>query len=284
MLSRQITLTSTVIQVDEASVGASYDIPLGNPALYLNELIEFMTISGTATLSNSLSITSSYTPTCPVMFVFVSMANINLNGNNITIFGTQLTQLQASNPFVVHATWNGTSWNSVLSRVEIPTTGIPNSSLANMPAQTVKANSGLAPGPAQDLTFQDFRDNLGFGYEVFHVPVSFNSGAVGSFNAIMAAMKGEIVRYGYVVTEDIENSDDASVEISVTTSWPNPSGSSVTCVIAAGTSQNAGTIVNTTGMGLDMTAAPLSNYITLSSTKVTWGGSALFSVVVKRSS
>lgn len=66
-LNRQIVFTNSTITVDGASVGASYDIPLGDPAQYTNELIGFFTISGgPLTLNTSLVITSSYTPQAPV--------------------------------------------------------------------------------------------------------------------------------------------------------------------------------------------------------------------------
>lgn len=122
-LSKQLVFTNSVITVDGTSVGSTYNIPLGNPSLYITELIGFFTISGTATLNTSLVITSGSTPSCPIRFTFLSRASIDLNGNTITIFGQSLTQYQASNPFVLDAWYDGTTWTASIGMIEVKSTG-----------------------------------------------------------------------------------------------------------------------------------------------------------------
>lgn len=286
MLSRQLTLTSTVIQVDGVSVGASYDIPLGNPALYINEMMEFLTIGGSATLANSLSITSSSTPTASLMFTFVSFATINLNGNTITIFGTSLTQLQASNPFVIHVTYSvGTgTWTSVLSRVELPAAGLPNSSLATMPANTMKMNSGATDLVPQDVTLANVRTKLNVEYDHIYLVVNFNSGAIspGSYRQdILIPYQGEVTRvFGYV-SQQIAGGDDAIVSFGIASSAGGGVGSFYDLTVPANDASNSVYTVLAASFSGPSTFSQ-NWYLAVEAQKATWGGQAIFTIVTKR--
>jgi len=279
MLSANIVLTPSVINVSGVSVGATYDIPLGNPTLYVTEIIGFFTISGTGVLTSSLTIDTTYTPTAPMRLTFLSRANMTLAGNDITIFGLQLTQYQASNPFEVTAWWDGISWSAVLEQIPFPVTGLPNSDLEDMPGMTVKMNSGLSAGKPQDITVVDTRKVLNTEYDLINCVIDFNSGHLYRQD-ILIPFQGEVTKVFGWVTQDIEISDDATVAIGIAGSAGGGFGTMSTIIFEAG--QNAGTFdldIPTSG---PLTEFAANNYLAFQPQKITWGGRALFTVVVKR--
>jgi hypothetical protein len=279
-LYKTISVGASTLTVDGTSVGATYDIPLGDPALYLNDEVAFFILEGNSTtLATSLSVTSTYTPIAPLVYKFMFDGGVVLGANNFSFFGTQLTAAQALYPAVIEVWWDGAAWNTVVNRVEIRTTGVANSDLAPMPPQTVKMNSGLGAGVPQDVDFLGFRDAVGLGKVVYHIPVSFNSGEQ-SYNTIMAPVIGEVTRIGYIVTEEIAGTDDATIDVGITNFWPVPVSNYI-ITIPAGTIVNTGGILNTKGQGLDLPALTVnSNYIGLDSAKPTWGGKALLSIEI----
>jgi hypothetical protein len=73
---------------------------------------ESYTIDGSATLTSSWTLTSTGTP--PVVgtrFLVFYEADINLNGNTITVFGRDMTQGEAERPGMFMITWNGSDWD-----------------------------------------------------------------------------------------------------------------------------------------------------------------------------
>lgn len=279
-LYKTISVGASTLSVDGSSVGATYDIPLGDPALYLNDEVAFFVVEGNSTtLVTSLSITSTYTPIAPLVYKFMFDGGVVLGANNFSFFGTQLTAVQALYPAVIEAWWTGSAWNVVVCRVEVRTTGLPNSQLADMAPQTVKMNSGLGAGVPQDVAYESLRSQIGLNKYVYHVPISFNSGEQG-YNTIMAPVVGEITRIGYVVTKKIAGTDDATIDVGITNFWPIPVSNYIV-TIPADTPVNTGGILNTTGQGLDLPALTVnSNYIGLDAAKTTWGGSALLSIEI----
>lgn len=281
--SRQLVFTSSTITVDGVSVGATYDIPFGTPNASINELMEFMTITGSATLTSSLTIMSSSTPSCPITIVFYSTAAINLNGNTITIFGTSLTQAQASNPFVITACYNGTSFTSVLSRVEVPASGMANSQLASMATGTFKGNilgSGSTP---QDVTYSQTRTALNVDYDLINVVVDFNSGYLHALDCrqdILIPYQGQVTRvFGYV-TQDIQISNDAIIEFGIAGSAGGAYSTFSTLTFSAG--QAADTFAQDTSPSTPDNVFNTNEYLAVRGQKVTWGGRVTCTIVTKR--
>ena len=68
-------------------------------------------IDGAATLSSNSTIQSIGTPILGTTFRFNYIANIDLNGYTITIFGETMPSTLADKSHSISATWNGSSWD-----------------------------------------------------------------------------------------------------------------------------------------------------------------------------
>lgn len=284
MYSKQIVLSASTISVDGTSVGSTYDISLQDPLSTINDLISFFTISGSATLSSSLTITSTAAMQYPAKLCFLSRANINLAGNTITIFGIQLNQFQAENPFRVDAWWDGVQWQASLSQQEVKNTGIINNQLADMSAGTVKMNSGNTQLPPQDVLVSDLAAILNTQYDFTPVVVDFNSGFLNPVigrQDVLVPYKGEVTRvFGYV-TQQINSSDDGFIQFGVAGSAGGGYGAYSTLTFTAGSSPNTFEIDLTPNPALNQFNA--NNYLVLEAQKNTWGGRVTVTIVTKRS-
>lgn len=114
--------------------------------------------------------------------------------------------------------------------------------------------------------------NSGVGLkEILVVPISFNSGEVGSNNKIFLSFNGDVDLVTYTVTEDIESSDNANVQI-----W---SGgvliNNCNITILAGTAQNTTDSRDPVGAFNGLTAG---FYLEFRTTKTTPGGKILVTI------
>lgn len=284
MLNRQLVLTASTITVDGTSVGSTYNIPLGNPTVDQNELIDFFTISGTPTLTSSLTITSSGTPAGKVKYTFLSRASVVLGSNTLTIFGYSISAVQALSGFQLVAFWDGTAWGTTFSQVEIPSTGVPNSRLAVMPQYTVKMNSGGGAYIPQDVGLDEFSALINTQYDHIYFIANFNSGAIspGSYRQdILIPYAGEFTKiFGYVM-QQLGGVDDATVQFGIATSAGGGSASFYDMTLAANLSAN-NVVTVTSGSFSGPATFNANNYLSVESTKSTWGGQVMFTVVTKR--
>ena len=83
----------------------------GTVNLDVNSLITLYIIDGAATLSSNSTIQSIGTPILGTTFRFNYIANIDLNGYTITIFGETMPSTLADKSHNISATWNGSSWD-----------------------------------------------------------------------------------------------------------------------------------------------------------------------------
>lgn len=276
-LSKQLVFSGSTISVDGTSVGATYNIPLGNPALFITEIVGFFTISGTASLSSSLTITSSYTPSAPVRLTFLSRCNMTLNGNTITIFGQSLTAYQAANPFVLDAWWDGVIWQASIGQIEVKPTGLPNSQLANMPAETFKMNSGILAGPPQDVTYANTRKVLNTEYDLINCLVDFNSGYLNRQD-ILIPYKGEVTKMFAYITQDIDSVADKVIDIGIAGSAGGGYSAIDTFIFPASSSANTFQEIDPTTIN----TFNANNYVVFDPQTITWGGRVIFTIVTKR--
>jgi len=83
--------------------GGTYNLNASDPAsLYV--------VSGSATLASSWTIAAAGTPYEGQLLKVRYLADIDLDGNNITVFGTALTQAQAKSILDISALYNGATW------------------------------------------------------------------------------------------------------------------------------------------------------------------------------
>lgn len=114
--------------------------------------------------------------------------------------------------------------------------------------------------------------NSGVGLkEILVVPISFNSGKVGSNNKIFLSFNGEVDLVTYTVIEEIENSDNANVQI-----W---SGgvliNNCNITIPGGTAQNTTDSKDPLGAFNALTSG---FYLEFRTSKTTPGGEVLFTI------
>ena len=83
----------------------------GTVNLDVNSLITLYIIDGAATLSSNSTIQSIGTPILGTTFRFNYIANIDLNGYTITIFGETMPEQLANKSHEIVATWNGAVWD-----------------------------------------------------------------------------------------------------------------------------------------------------------------------------
>jgi len=86
----------------------------GTLSLDVAKSYDIFYISGTATLSSSWTIQSTGTPVKGTTFEFYYSADITLNGNNITILGLSLTDIESSTKSQITAYYNGASWETTI--------------------------------------------------------------------------------------------------------------------------------------------------------------------------
>lgn len=114
-------------------------------------------IEGTATLTSSLTVTTTGTPVEGLQGLFFFQGGVTLNGNNFTFFGYQLSDVEALKGCVMYAYYDGTSWQRlVLPRTDatqwIETNDIEDGSVTNAKIASgidgAKLSSGTVPGSA----------------------------------------------------------------------------------------------------------------------------------------
>jgi hypothetical protein len=84
---------------------------------------ELYLLVGTATLSSSWTVQSTGTSKKGMEFRIRKTANITLNGNNLTIFGTALNSVQALKDCTITATYDGSAWD-VIIKIDSEESGI----------------------------------------------------------------------------------------------------------------------------------------------------------------
>ncbi len=110
-------------------------------------------INGAATLAGSYTFTSSGTVYKNTMYVIYYNATMLLNGNDITIFGRQLTQAEAASKFTLVAIYDGSAYQTWI----LPEIGVTGRFYDSVATTTVPSIGGTVTiDPAIDKGFQVF--------------------------------------------------------------------------------------------------------------------------------
>jgi hypothetical protein len=93
--------TTQIITLTAGGGTENLDV-LGQPSLYV--------VQGTATLTSNWTIQPTGTPLQGTEFVFRYEANIDLDGNTITVFGTTMPETVVDKSHNISAYWDGANW------------------------------------------------------------------------------------------------------------------------------------------------------------------------------
>lgn len=116
--TRQLVLTATTIELNGVSQGTSYSIPAA-------EYAEWYVITGTATMNNGLTITSSGSPATNSVVKILYSAVMDFNTEALTIMGYTIPAAYEDKEFTLIANYNGATWdvyfNPDLAQTEVVT-------------------------------------------------------------------------------------------------------------------------------------------------------------------
>ena len=115
-----------------------------------------LTIASAITLSSSLTVSYSGTPTFESYFKIIYPGSITKGANAVTIFGMSLSASQALIPAIFEARWNGTSYNVwYLPATSAPVSNqIDDLALNQLVQQTGPGLIGRSPATLGDMSYQ----------------------------------------------------------------------------------------------------------------------------------
>lgn len=212
-------------------------------------------ITGTATLTSNWTIQPSGTPLIGTTFIFSYEANIDLDGNSITIFSKTLPPLLSDKTHKIEATWDGSNWE-VNFIPDISVTGtIPPTALSNY--------------------------NVSDKEEIITVPISFETGELGKQLIFFPYESGfDIHGVFMAVTKTIEASDPAYI-----TFYEDNGITVMTTTLGSSVEIDAGSVSSSPieVPSVDFTSNVSHNsgtYIQVGTTKTTPGGKMLLYFII----
>lgn len=115
-------------------------------------------LNGSATLAGSYTFAESGTPVSGMVYIVDYNAQMTLNGNNITIFGRQLTQEEALKKFTLVAVYENASFQTWI----LPEIGVTGRFYHGVTTTTVPSGGGtVSLNPATSKGFQVYNSGAG---------------------------------------------------------------------------------------------------------------------------
>lgn len=115
-------------------------------------------LNGSATLAGSYTFAESGTPVSGMVYIVDYNAQMTLNGNNITIFGRQLTQEEALKKFTLVAVYENASFQTWI----LPEIGVTGRFYHGVTTTTVPSGGGtVSLNPATSKGFQIYNSGAG---------------------------------------------------------------------------------------------------------------------------
>lgn len=281
------TTNNLIYEATLVAGGGTINLPVTDP--YTKYVFD-----GSATLSSSYTIQSSGTPSLGTEFIIQYNASLILNSNTLTIFGADIIADLALKHFIVHAIYNGSSWdttvlanfgdqpfitgdmidfqtivsgniaNDAVTTVTVLNSAITAAKLASDSVSTVKILNN-------NITLEKLETDL--LKEVIHIPVSFETGEQ-SENTITIPFDCTIDSIRYTVTKAIAATDAATITPTISGIGTTPSSIS----IPLSTVINTSTLTTITASN-NVTAGDLLRF---TSAKTTAGGKALLTINITR--
>ena len=231
---------NTIQEILLTSGGGTVNLPIISPVtLYI--------VKGLSNLTSSWTIQSSGTPVKGTEYRFRYEADINLNGNTITVFGTAIPETLVDKTHQINAYYDGSNWE------------------VNFSAD-VDENGSL---PKEIISEYNVADKQ----EMITIPISFETGYLVKHKVFFPFTgKYSIDSFTVSVVKTIEASDDAELIF-----YENDATTVMT--IATGTYNIAAGATSTTDVGGGVFTSNTSQgepaYIYVETKKSTPGGTAL---------
>ena len=229
----------------------------GTVNLDVNSLITLYIIDGAATLSSNSTIQSIGTPILGTTFRFNYIANIDLNGYTITIFGETMPSTLADKSHNISATWNGSSWDVTFQA-------------------SMDENASIPKEAVEGYSFSNKEELVTF-------PVSFESGEQGKSIVYFPYDQGfDIHGVWFSVIKNIEATDDGYItfyEDNGVVVMTNTYGTPIDIPAGSTTAFALGPA------SVDFTSNvshPSSAYIVVETSKVTPGGKVLLTFLIRK--
>lgn len=225
--------------------GGTVSLPTTSP-------LDLYIITGTATLTSNWTIQPTGTALLGMVYNFRYQAEIDLDGNDITIFGKVLPTNLSDKTHVISCYYNGTSWE-VDFLIDVTENGSLDSTMLN------------------DYNSSDKE-------EILTIPISFETGRLVK-QRIILPYSGNYDIHGFFIsiTKTIEATDDASVKFFNSSLSPMTFTTGSTFVIPAGYDS-----LDVVG-GDDFTSnvsQTLPSHIFVETLKTTPGGEGLLYLVI----
>lgn len=281
------TTNNLIYEATLVAGGGTITLPVSDP--YTKYVFD-----GSATLSSSYTIEPSGTPALGTEFTIYYNANLDLNSNDLTIFGANIIEDLATKKFVVHAVYNGSSWDTTVlpdfgnqpmitgDMIGFQTVNSGNVGLnaitmvaildANVTAAKLASDSvTTAKVLNSNITLEKLETDL--LKEVLYIPVSFEAGEQGD-NTITIPYDCTIDAIRYTVIKAIAATDAATITPTINGVGTTPSSISIPLSTSVNTSSST-TITSSN----NVTAGDLLRF---TSAKTTAGGKALLTINITR--
>jgi hypothetical protein len=240
--------------------------------------------SAAVTLTGNLSVTASGTPAKGDSIIIHYEADLDFNGNSVTVLGVTIREALESVLGTIEAYYNGSAW-IVKFLAKIDETGyIGTTQIADDAITAAKIGTGavVADGlGAKTITAAKIVDATisvsllaaSAKTETIVIPVSFETGEQGH-NDVIIPFQGTITSMKYIVTKALAGTDAGTITPKVNGGSTTPTNVS----ISASTALNTTSALTITS-GNTYNAGEVLQFVTA---KTTAGGKALLSITLNR--
>lgn len=261
-----------------SSLYALITLDAGGGTIDLNDYApntRFLITSATITLTSNWTIQHT-APQNGVEYELIMALDADLNGNNITVLGTAITQKQAQSRGTIWALYNGASYNRRTS-VDYQESGWVNTAqLADDAVTTAKIlDANITENKILNGAVTAAKLDASAQYEIVTVPVSFETDEQGAGYVVYFPYACTLILARTYVTKDLAITDDGTIAVS--SSLGVVTGSPITIPASSAIGFNLST--NFSGPNAVVAA---DSVVTFTTAKATVGGKALLTVVVQR--
>lgn len=237
--------------------------------------VDEFVITGTATLTSNLTITSGASPDAGLTYKLIWDANLTLGANTVTVFGQTLRQANANKRNFITVQGDGSAFETVVSpdvtgsafidSVAIVDESVTTAKIDDLAVTDIKiAADAVLPSKASEAIRFDCRDIGG----------SFETNEQGNYR-VYFPYKCRLRFMTTSVTKTLSGTDDGTV--AVTTPAGTPTGNTI--IIPASTASGTSSITTLGGAAADVLP---DQYVTINFAKTTVGGKVLVTLVAER--
>lgn len=266
----------------------------GTTNLPIDSSFSRYSVEGTATLAASVVIQSSGTPATGTEFRIFYNAELDFNGNTVTIFGLTVPVELQDKKLEIVSSYDGTRWNtkilvdfddmpfiegSMIVDDTIETAHIQDDAVTESKiADDAITKNKIEADAVTTVKIEDGSVTVAKLYstvkkEVLAIPVSFEAGEQGD-NTISIPYDFKITSVRYTVTKVIAGTDNATITMYINGTLTVPNSISITASTAVNSTASTTVTASNTG-----SADQQVKFVTA---KTTAGGKALLTINLER--